>query len=349
MRPDLSELPGYKAGARAPGAVSLASNEAPFGPMPGVGDVIADAAGQVHHYPDPGAGALLRRLAIRWGVSDAEIALGTGSVAICQQAVVSACSPGDEVIYAWRSFEAYPIITRLAHAVSVRVPLLPGGRHDLAAMARAITPRTRVVFVCTPNNPTGPAVTGPQLREFLDQVPDEVLVVIDEAYFEYTDPAGPQRLDSVSLMRQRTNVLVLRTFSKAYGLAGLRVGYGLGSAPVIAALRKVALPFGVSHVAQAAALAALDQPAELARRVAITTAERARVISAARGLGFDVPDSQGNFYWLPLAAQSLAVAEACAAAGVTVRAFPGEGVRVTVGDQEANDIVLGVLSSFAPV
>lgn len=347
LRPDLAELPSYKAGARARGAVSLASNEAPFGPLPGVTEAIARAAVHSHRYPDPAANLLLERLAAHAGVSPDQIALGTGSVAICQQITTTACSPGDEVVYAWRSFEAYPIVTRLAHAHSVHVPLLPDGRHDLAAMAAAVTDRTRVVFVCTPNNPTGPVVTMSEMQAFLRIVPDRVLVVIDEAYYEYAAGVGDDPLDSAALVEEHPHVLVLRTFSKAYGLAGLRVGYGIGSAPVVAALRKAATPFGVNHLAQEAAVAALDLQDELAERVATTAAERERLIDAARDLGFSIPDSGGNFYWIPLGQRSEAFAQACLEVGVTVRAFPGEGVRVTVGERWANDVVLGVLAQFA--
>jgi histidinol-phosphate aminotransferase len=324
--------------------VSLASNEAPFGPLPGLESAVAAAAAETHLYPDPAGTDLTSALAQYWGVGPDQISLGTGSVAVCQQAVTAACAPGDEVVFAWRSFEAYPIIARLAHAAAVPVPLLPDARHHLAAMAAAVTDRTRVVFVCTPNNPTGPAVTAAEMARFLHGVPDRVLVVVDEAYFEYG--AGAGALDGVRLLADHPNVLVLRTFSKAYGLAGLRVGYGIGSPAVAAALRKVALPFGVSRIAQAAAVAALGAKEELDRRVAATVAERARVIAAARRIGVAVPDSGGNFYWLPLGDSAQSFADDCAAAGVLVRCFPGEGVRVTVGAPADNDTVLAVLARW---
>jgi histidinol-phosphate aminotransferase len=349
LRPDLASVPAYRAGARASHATlpsySLASNETAFGPLPGV---IAAATEELHHmhrYPDPAASRLTSALSERLGVGTDELSLGTGSVAVCQQAVVAACSPGDEVIYAWRSFEAYPIITTLAAARSVQVPLLADGRHDLTAMARAVTDRTRVIFVCTPNNPTGPAVTAAEMVDFADRVPEDVLIVIDEAYYEFGIHADePPDLDGVSIARGRSNVAVLRTFSKAYGLAGLRVGYAAASPVVAAAMRKAAVPFGVSSVAQAAALASLDQYPALAARVSHVQRERERVIGAARALGLDVPDSRGNFYWLPLGADAEAFAHACRERGVTVRAFAGDGVRVTVGETEANDIVLAVLA-----
>jgi histidinol-phosphate aminotransferase len=343
-------VPAYKAGARITHdslpTYSLASNEVPFGPLPGVADAVAARLPELNRYPDPAATELTVALAQRLDVSPDELTLGTGSVAVCQQAVMAACSPGDEVVYAWRSFEAYPIVTTLVSARSVPVPLMPDSRHDLSAMADAVTDRTRVIFVFTPNNPTGPAVTAAELTEFLARVPEEVLVVVDEAYFEFglADVGGPT-LDAVSLSRGRSNVMVLRTFSKAYGLAGMRVGYGVASPVVAAALRKCAIPFGVSLLSQTAALASLDQQEELLRRVQWVADERDRVVARARELGYDVPESRANFYWLPLGHEAESFAHRCRERGVTVRAFHNEGVRVTVGEPDANDVVLSLLSN----
>ena len=351
LRPDLHGVPAYKAGARIAHeslpSYSLASNEVPFGPLPGVMDAVAERLPDMNRYPDPASSELSRAIAERLEVGVDELTLGTGSVAVCQQIVMAACSPGDEVVYAWRSFEAYPIVTTLMGARSVQVPLLPDARHDLDAMARAVTDRTRVMFVCTPNNPTGPAVTEAELVAFLDRIPGDVLVVIDEAYFEFgLDDSGNPELDGIAISRGRSNVMVLRTFSKAYGLAGMRVGYGVAAPVVAAAMRKCATPFGVSLLSQTAALASLDQQDELQRRVATVRAERERVMGLARGLGFDVPDSRANFYWLPLGHAAESFAHRCKEQGVTVRAFPNEGVRVTVGEPDANDVVLRLLSTL---
>ena len=346
LRPDLADLPSYRAGARAADAVSLASNESVGGPLPEVVAAIARAAGDSHRYPDPVANQLLERLSVKLGVDADQVALGTGSVAICQQITTSACSPGDEVIYAWRSFEAYPIVTRLAHAKSIQIPLRPDARHDLPAMRDAITERTRVIFVCTPNNPTGPAIPTQEIAEFLEQVPKNVLVVVDEAYLEYAGASGAEFRDTLDLVNEHHHAMVLRTFSKAYGLAGLRVGYGVGQAEVVAGLRKAATPFGVNHLAQAAAMAALEKEHEVAERAADTVRERDRVVAQARHIGWDVPDTQANFYWLPLGSGTDRFAQACAAAGVIVRAFSGEGVRVTIGEPQWNDRVLQVLRDF---
>ncbi len=346
LRPDLEDLPSYRAGARAADAVSLASNESVGGPPPGVVEAIAQAAADSHRYPDPAANQLLQRLAEQLDVDADRIALGTGSVAICQQITSTACSPGDEVIYAWRSFEAYPIVTTLAHAQSVQIPLLPDGRHDLPAMVDAITERTRVIFLCTPNNPTGPAIPTRDIGSFLAQVPKDILVVIDEAYLEYAGESGTDFGNTLSLLDQYSNAMALRTFSKAYGLAGLRVGYGVGPVHVVAGLRKAATPFGINHLAQSAAVAALDQTGEVTQRVVDTVRERDRVVAQARAMGWPVPDTQANFYWLPFGAATDDFAQACANAGVLARAFPGEGIRVTISEPELNDRVLAVLKDF---
>ena len=352
-RPDLQDIPSYRAGRRAAAdpqtrTYSLASNETIYGPLPGVLAAAGREIDRSHRYPDAGVSTLMQALADRCGVEPDWVVTGTGSVAICQQAIVATCNPGDEVIFAWRSFEAYPIITKLAGARAVPVPLLPDGTHDLSAMAAAITERTRVVFLCSPNNPTGPIITSTALADFLELVPESVLVVLDEAYFEFAQAtvADPAELpDGVQIARRRNNVMALRTFSKAYGLAGLRVGYGIANPALTQALRKVALPFGVSAVAQATAVASLAQDSEMRDRVASTVAERDRVVAAAAATGWEIPAAFGNYYWLGLGEHTLDFAAQCEAVGVMVRAFPGEGVRVSIGEVEANDRVLRVLSS----
>ncbi|MEP6665442.1 MAG: histidinol-phosphate transaminase, partial [Nocardioidaceae bacterium] len=245
-----------------------------------------------------------------------------------------------EVVYAWRSFEAYPIAVGLTGACSVQVPVDARARHNLPAMLDVITDATKVVVVCTPNNPTGPAVHRDELDAFLDAVPGHVLVAIDEAYREFvTDEETP---DGLELAHGRDNVVVLRTFSKAYGLAGLRIGYAVGPAPVIEAIRKCSLPFGVSNIAQAAAIASLESEAELLERVAALVQERARVTTALADQGWALPDAQGNFVWFPLGDATVEFAESCDAAGISVRPFAGDGARVTIGEQEANDVLIEV-------
>ena len=348
-RADLATLPAYKAGAGPtprPGVVTfkISSNENPFPPLPRVLDAIAEAAARTNRYPDPLSRGLVRALAERFEVPEGDVAVGTGSVAVCGQLVSSMAGPGDEVLYAWRSFEAYPIWTQIAGARSVTVPLRPDERHDLPGMAAAVTDRTRLVFVCSPNNPTGTPVHRDELEEFLDRVPDDVLVVVDEAYREFVrDPDVP---DGIELYRSRPNVAVLRTFSKAYGLAGLRVGFAVAPPEVADYLRRTAVPFGVSTIAQEAAIASLAAEDELLQRVDALVAERTRVGDALRAEGWVVPESQANFVWLRLGDLTGAFAAAADEAGVTVRPFAGEGVRITVAEPEANDRVVGVASAF---
>ncbi|MFG2195616.1 histidinol-phosphate transaminase [Streptomyces sp. NPDC048639] len=349
LRDVLDGIPTYKPGRPAAAEAGrttykLSSNENPYPPLPGVMEQTLAAAGNFNRYPDMACTELMAELSERFGVPLDHVATGTGSVGIAQSLVQSTAGEGDEVIYAWRSFEAYPIITRIAGAQPVQVPLTEGDVHDLDAMADAITDRTRLIFVCNPNNPTGTAVRRAELERFLDRVPSDVLIVLDEAYKEFVrDPEVPDGLD---LYRQRPNVCVLRTFSKAYGLAGLRVGFAVAHPPVAAALRKTAVPFGVSQLAQDAAVASLRSEDELLGRVGSLVCERKRVLEGLAGQGWNIPDSQANFVWLRLGERTVDFAEACEKAGVIVRPFPGEGVRATIGETEANDLLLRVAEEF---
>ncbi len=344
-RPDLAKLPDYVPGRSVPGAIKLASNEAPAGPLPSVTQAIAEAAGEANRYPDTAASALVARLAGRLDVPGECVVVGCGSVMLCQMLIQATCAGGDEVVFAWRSFEAYPIVTRVAGARAVPVPLRADESLDVDAMAAAVTSRTRLVFACSPNNPTGPALSEPELARLCESVPPGVLVVADEAYREFCDdPAVP---DGVEFARGRDNVAVLRTFSKAYGLAGLRVGYAVAPQPVAAALRKVAVPFSVNTLAQAAAIASLDAEGELMARCRAIVAERHRVRGALLAAGYQVPTSQANFVWLPLGQRTQAFAEHCAEHKVIVRPFAGDGARVTIGEPSENDAFLVAAGSFA--
>jgi histidinol-phosphate aminotransferase len=335
--------PGGRVASPAGRSFKLSSNESPFGPLPSVAAVIAGAFGDVNRYPDNGAADLTEAIARRHGVPPQHIAVGCGSVGVTQQLLAAAAEPGTEVLYAWRSFEAYPLLVRLAGADEVRVPLR-NETHDLAAMAAAITPRTRVVFVCNPNNPTGTVVHRAELEEFLDSVPPDCLVVLDEAYAEYVrDPGVPDGLD---LYRERPNTAVLRTFSKAYGLAGLRVGFLVGHEPVAGAVRKTLLPFSVNAIAQAAAIASLAAEAELLARVGQVVKERARVRDELRSQGWTVPVTEANFVWLRLDSDTEDFASACAGAGISIRPFAGEGARISIGDEEENDEFLTVARGY---
>jgi histidinol-phosphate aminotransferase len=350
-------LPAYKPGrnpadlAREIGvdrAVKLASNEVAFPPLPAVVQAIAAVSGETNRYPDNGAVVLTQALADRYGVDPAQVATGCGAVTLCQELAQAYNDPGTSIAFAWRSFEMYPLLARVAGARAIQVPLVPGrpggpaDTHDLDALLAAIDDSTRLVFVCNPNNPTGTAVRRTELERFLDAVPAQTLVVLDEAYREFvTDPDVP---DGIELMRGRPNVAVLRTFSKAWGLAGVRVGYLIAEDPAVAeAVRKTHVPFSVSVLAQAAAVAALSSEEEVRARCAAVTAERSRLTAALRDRGLDVSDSQANFVWLAVGEEAAGLAAALEARAVITRPFAGEGVRVTVGSPEEDDVFLAAL------
>ena len=345
IRADLDTLPAYVPGRNIPGAIKLASNEVTLPPPPRVLAAIAEAAALGNRYPDLSVTSLTNRLADDFGLDPARVAVGCGSVSLCQQLVSITCrEPGDEVVFAWRSFESYPIVTQVQGATKVTVPLDAEFRHDLEAMAAAVTPRTRLVFVCSPNNPTGTVVRRAELERFLAAVGPDVLVALDEAYREYV--TDPDAVDGVTLLDEHPNLVVLRTFSKAYRLAGLRVGYALATAEVAQALKKVGSPFAVSTVAQAAAMAALDCRAELLAGCAELEGERERVRAALLQAGYTVPPSQANFVYVALGEATAAFAAHCLDQKVVVRPFHPEGVRVTVSTPEENDALLAAALSF---
>ena len=350
LRGALDQVPAYVPGkpAAAPEGVTaykISSNENPYPPLPSVLEVVREAATTINRYPDMAVTGLSQALADRLGVPVEHIATGTGSVGVLGQVIQATCDPGDEVVYAWRSFEAYPIAVTTAAATSVQVPVTADGRHDLRAMAAAVTDRTRVLMVCTPTNPTGPAVTQTELDALLDEVPSHVVVVVDEAYLEFV--RMDDAVDGLATYRRHPNVVLFRTFSKAYGLAGFRVGYAVAQPDVAAALRAVSLPFGVSAVAQAAAVASLAHEPALLERVDSLVVERARVLAGLRDVGWQVPDPQGNFVWFGLGDRAADFAAAAEEAGIVVRPFAGEGVRASIGEREANDRLVEVAARFS--
>jgi histidinol-phosphate aminotransferase len=345
LRPAVAGLPAYVAGRKPQGAevAALASNESHYPPLPKVLAAITSAAGKVNRYPDMASVALREAIARANGVSPDEVAVGPGSVGVLAQLVSAMCDAGDEVVFAWRSFEAYPILCQIAGATAIRVPLRADEGHDLPAMLAAITPRTKVMLLCSPNNPTGTTIGSAALSAFLDDVPSNVLVVVDEAYREFMD-AQP---DTVGLYRTHPNLCLLRTFSKAHGLAGLRVGYAIARPEIADGLRRTQVPFSVSNVAEAAALAALNSTDEVALRAASVVAERPRIQDAARALGWPVPSGEANFVWLRCGdAERERLVSAFDAAGILVRGYAGDGVRVTLADPQSNDRVLAVLAAF---
>ncbi len=353
IRPEIAQIPAYVPGKPAPPLAGvtpykLSSNENPYPPLPGVLASTELAVAQMNRYPDMANGEMTRRLSERLGVDQAQLAFGTGSVAVLYHLLQATCGTGDEVVYAWRSFEAYPIAVAITGAIGVRVPLGPAGVHDLGAMSRAVTPRTAAVMVCTPNNPTGPVVGHDDVLALLRSLPEHVMVVIDEAYVEFvTDPAAVRGLE---LMADWPNVVVLRTFSKAYGLAGFRVGYCVAQPELAAAVRAVSLPFGVSIAAQAAVVASLDAEPDLLRRVAELVEARTALVDGLRRIGLAVPQAQGNFVWLPAGPDTATYARSFADAGLMVRPYADggvhDGVRITIGETEANARVLEVAAAL---
>lgn len=339
-RQSIVDLAAYRPGKNAP--VKLASNENPHPPLPSVVEAIADAAREINRYPDTGVTELTAAVAKKFGVTVEQVAFGCGSVTLLEQLMQAFCAPGDEVVVGWRSFEAYPLVAEIVGAHLVRVPLREE-THDLDAMLAVITDRTRVVIVCNPNNPTGTAVRRDELERFCDAVPDDVLIVLDEAYCEYI--TSDEIPDGVEMMRGRANVCVLRTFSKAYGLAGLRVGYFISEDPEVAGVvRKTMMPFAVSSIAQVAALASLEAADELQVRVDEAAQERVRVADRLRAGGYPVPDSHANFVWISARERTEEIAARLMDAGIMGRPFAGEGIRITIGTPAENDAMLTALN-----
>lgn len=346
IRPEIAALPPYKQGRPAdPSGFKLSSNENPFDPLPGVVEA-ARAAVDFNRYPDATASALRAALGEKYGVEADAVLVGAGSVALLQAFIQAAATVGDEVLYSWRSFEAYPGLVLVAGATGVPVPNRPDGRHDLDAMAAAVTDRTRAILLCTPNNPTGPIITSAEFHAFVAKVPADVLILLDEAYAEFVrDDAAVDGL-AERVFEAHPNVVVLRTFSKAYGLAALRVGYAIGHPRVLDAGRSTVTPLSVTATAVAAAVASLAHQAELDERVDEIVRRRSQLVEGLRAIGWDVPDAQGNFVWLPASdrVDAATIAGAFDAAGIIVRPFP-EGVRISIGEHESVEKVLGIAGS----
>ncbi|GGC80035.1 putative phenylalanine aminotransferase [Tersicoccus solisilvae] len=349
----LDALPRYAAGRPATvveglQSFKLSSNENPLPPIPAVLDAIRDTTA-INRYPDAVSTRLRERLATYLEVPAEDIVTGGGSLGALNQVLATYAGQNDfgapdEVVYAWRSFEAYPISVGLSGATSVRVPLLPDGRHDLAAMAAAVTENTRVVLLCTPNNPTGPILTHDEVVDFLGRVPSHVVVVLDEAYLEFVrDPAA---VDGLALYRAYPNLVLLRTFSKAHGLAGLRVGYTVAQPVITENLRVSAVPFAVSSLAETAAITSLDHLDEVLARVDSLVAERDRVVAALTEQGWDLPQAEGNFVWLRLGERCGDFAAAAERQALSVRRFGDEGVRVSIGEVDANTRFIDLCRSF---
>lgn len=346
FRPEISSLPAYVPGKKGsdPSVIKVASNEMPFPTLAGVQAAVASHLAGVNRYPDMTVTALREAIAAFHKVGIDEVAVGNGSTDLIEIFLSSVCTPECEVIYPWRSFEAYPIAVQIAGATSVKVPLGADGNADLRAMLKAITDRTRAILVCTPNNPTSAALTHAEVAAFVAEVPQHIPVLLDEAYIDFVEMDDPVR--GIELARQFPNVISLRTMSKAYGLAGMRVGYAIGPADVIRTLRSVITPFGVSSLSQVAARAALQEAGEVRRRVGLIKAERAKLVTALRSLGWTGPDPQANFLWIPTGEKTADFVAACEAEGITVRGFAGEGTRITIAEPEASLRLVRAVGKF---
>lgn len=331
LRPEVLAQAAYKQGRPAPAnAFKLSSNELPFPLLDEVAAAAADLAGN-NRYPDASCSAVREAIGEHYRLDADRVLVGAGSVALLQQAITSAAGPGDEVIYPWRSFEAYPSMMTHSGARAVPVSLTAEGRMNFDAIAEAVTERTRCILVCSPNNPTGPAASHREFEQFMEQVPEHVLVIADEAYYEFV--TDPKALNAARLLDRFANLVVARTFSKAYGLAGMRIGYMLGHPAILNAVNTVAIPFAVSAPSQSAALAVMRAGDAVRVRVNEVTARRDEIWRALYDQGWAVPETQANFVWLPCREQVEGVDAILRAGGIIARAFSGDGIRISIGEE----------------
>jgi histidinol-phosphate aminotransferase len=354
----LARMPGYQAGVptgQAPEAIAsggiaqLASNESPFPPHPKVVEAISAAASAMNRYPDPDATLLRRRIAERYETDPARVVVGNGSCEILLAAAEALCEPGAEILYAWPAFSMYPYLPALTGAREVRVPLTHGAVHDLEAMAAEVTAATQLVLVCNPNNPTGTHLPAVEIAAFCERLPAHVTVILDEAYVEFQTHDDPDA--TLDLLAELPNLVVLRTFSKCYGLAGLRVGYALGSPGFRKAVDAVRQPFSVNALAQAAGAEAILHQDDVTRRVESTVAERIRVEEALRAMGLATSETHANFSWIDLGDAG----EADVVAALTERMIavrpgrplgdPGH-IRVSYGTAAEDDRFLAALAEI---
>jgi histidinol-phosphate aminotransferase len=352
----LERLPHYEAGMHEDAAkeafgsdeiVKLASNESPWGPHPAVVEAVSRAAKGLNRYPDQHARRLRRRIAERFETDPARVAVGNGSCEILLAAAEALCEPGAELLFAWPSFSIYPHLAALSGAREIRVPLTEGYVHDLDAMLSEVTAATQLVCVCNPNNPTGTHLPAARVADFCARMPDYVTVALDEAYVEFQTDDDPDA--TVDLLADFPNLVILRTFSKVHGLAGLRCGYALSSAKFHAAVDAVRQPFSVNELAQVAAAEAILHQDDVVERVERTIVERVFVEEGIRRLGLAPPDSQANFSWIPLSDRDEAdVIRELGEQGIVVRGGEGLGgpghIRVTYGTHAENRRFLEALS-----
>jgi len=352
VRPTVNQLAAYRPGKAAAqaeqdhditNAIKLASNENPYSPVSSVVAAIAEAATGVNRYSDHRALDLRGRLANWLEVESTQIAVGCGSVGLLQQLCLTYINPGDEIVYPWPSFEAIPVLVKTMGGIPI-TPALIDHAFDMDAVAAAVNANTTMVVLATPNNPTGTAVHTDEIRKLLQRIPDDVIVVVDEAYREF---AGDDLGDPIKdLLAHHRNVVVSRTFSKAYGLAGLRIGYAVADPEIVQAIDKVLLPFSVNALAQVGALAALDALDEIQEKIDLVLTERERVLNALHAAGWTVPETKANFVYLPIGERTEEVGLELERRGVVIRPFPGDGIRITIGTPAENDRVLSNLNEI---
>ena len=345
-----TSLDDAKARAETADAIKLASNESPFPPHPAVIEAITRAAAGANRYPDPDARALRRAIADHHETDPARIAVSNGSCELLLAAALALCEEGDEIQFAWPSFSIYPYLAPLCGAREIRVPLAEGDVHDLDAMLGEVTAATQLLIVCNPNNPTATHIPADRIGAFVEGVPDRTTIILDEAYIEYQTNDDPDT--TIDLLARHPNVVLLRTFSKCHGLAGLRAGYALCSPQFRAAVDAVRQPFSVNALAQAAATEAIRHQDDVADRVEKNVIERILVEEQLREMGFETAESQANFSWIDLGElDEDEVVESLAKAGVAVRpgtplGGPGH-LRVTYGTRAENERFLEALRPLA--
>ncbi len=354
IRPDLREIPPYRPGrsivdvAREWGldvsdVIKLASNECPLPPFPEVQAAVAAAAGTIHRYPDNDAREAREAIAAHVGVDPAQIWVGAGSSELLRIMALAVGGPGTSALYAWPSFVIYRLATTLAMSEPIEVPLDDAMVHDPEAMLAALRDDTTIVYLCNPNNPTGTLLDPDQVARFIERVPPDVVVVVDEAYHEYVTVEGHH--SAIGLVGDHPNLVVARTLSKIYGLAGLRIGYVVGQAETVAELRCPQAPFSVNSLAQVAAVEALRHPERVEERRELNRAGRERIERGLAELGVPYVPSQTNFVFFRPGPDTALTADTFLGHGVVIRGLSMGWVRVTVGSDEENRRFLEVLAA----
>lgn len=342
VRPAVQALAPYRPGKGAKqaekehgisNAIKLASNENPYQTPDAVVDAVTKASAGVNRYGDHRASDLRAALAQWIGVSPEQVTVGCGSVGILQQLGLVYIDPGDEVVFPWLSFEAYPVYAQVMGGVAVQVPLV-NHAFDMKAVAESVTDKTKMILLATPNNPTGTAISTAQIETLMKAIPNNVIVVVDEAYKEFSDPSFGDPV--TDLLPHYRNLVVTRTFSKAYGLAGLRIGYAITDPEIVNEIDKVLVPFSVNSAAQAGALAALESLDVIGANISRILAERQRVVDSLIEQGWELPEAHANFVYIPLGNRTDEIHLSLEKQGVVTRPFSGEGIRVTIGSEAEN-------------